>query len=176
MGVYGRRNPSDSNPNPEIICTKVFGPSELYAKSQFWKINREQHKLKRAAGEILRVREVFEKNTKTVKAYGIYFHYRDNTAFRNAFKEFRCTSLKNARLNYITKWPVDKKLTKNQSKLSEHKSWEAEISGPETQESEDSVTHADLNIHSGAKELDTVMSVSTKKLPPTDQSLSRANN
>merc|ERR1711976_345951 len=39
---------------------------------------------------------VHEKNTKTVKPYGIYFHYRDRTGFRNAFKEFRATSLNNA--------------------------------------------------------------------------------
>merc|ERR1712151_97941 len=94
--VYGRRHPTEENPQPEIICTKVYGANEVFAKSQFWKINREQHKLKRAAGEIVRVREVHEKNTKTVKPYGIYFHYRDRTGFRNAFKEFRSTSLNNA--------------------------------------------------------------------------------
>merc|ERR1719371_79793 len=94
--VYGRRHPSEANPAPEIICTKVYARSEIFAKSQFWKINREQHKLKTAAGEILRVNQVHEKNTRSVKAYGIYFHYRDNTCFRNAFKEFRATSLNGA--------------------------------------------------------------------------------
>merc|ERR1719203_2147082 len=94
--VYGRRHPSDACPEPEIICTKTYGPNETFAKSQFWKINREQHKLKRAAGEVLRVKEVHEKNSKTVKAYGIYFHYRDRTGFRNAFKEFRSTTLASA--------------------------------------------------------------------------------
>merc|ERR1719371_49866 len=94
--VYGRRHPSEANPAPEIICTKVYARSEVFAKSQFWKINREQHKLKRAAGEIVRVREVHEKNTRTVKPYGIYFHYRDRTSFRNAFKEFRAVSLNSA--------------------------------------------------------------------------------
>merc|ERR1711862_109074 len=110
MGVYGRRNPSDSNPNPEIICTKVFGPSELYAKSQFWKINREQHGLKSAAGEVLRVREVHEKNTKTVKAYAIYFHYRDRTGFRNAFKEFRATSLNAAMTQLVNEMASRQKI------------------------------------------------------------------
>merc|ERR1711957_913523 len=94
--VYGRQTPSEAVPEPAVICTKTYGANEVFAKSQFWKINREQHKLKRAAGEVLRVREVHEKNTKTVKAYGIYFHYRDRTAFRNAFKEFRATSLNSA--------------------------------------------------------------------------------
>merc|ERR1711874_357270 len=94
--VYGRKYPTESNPEPEIVCTKVYAPNDVFAKSQFWKINREQHKFKRAAGEVLRVREANEKNTKTVKAYGIYFHYRDRTSFRNAFKEFRAVSLNDA--------------------------------------------------------------------------------
>merc|ERR1712166_307157 len=94
--VYGRKHVTEACPEPEVICTKVYGPNEVFAKSQFWKINREQHKLKRAAGEVLRVRMVHEKNTKTVKYYGIYFHYRDRTGFRNAFKEFRATNLNSA--------------------------------------------------------------------------------
>merc|ERR1712170_324741 len=107
--VYGRRLPSETNKLPEIICTKVYGANEVFAKSQFWKINREQHKLKKAAGEILRVREVHEKNTKTVKAYGIYFHYRDNTSFRNAFKEFRATSLSNAMTHLVNEMAARQK-------------------------------------------------------------------
>ena len=94
--VYGRKLPTEENPNPEVICTSVFGKNEVYAKSQFWKINREMHKLKRAAGEVQKVTKVEEKNTKTVKSYGIYFHYRDRTGFRNAFKEFRDVSLRGA--------------------------------------------------------------------------------
>ena len=54
------------------------------------------HKLKRAACKVLKVTKIEEKNTKTVKAYGIYFHYHDRTGFRNAFKEFRDVSLNGA--------------------------------------------------------------------------------
>merc|ERR1711862_163046 len=112
--VYGRRHPSEANPAPEIICTKVYARSEIFAKSQFWKINREQHKLKTAAGEILRVNQVHEKNTRSVKAYGIYFHYRDNTCFRNAFKEFRATSLNGAMTQLFNEMPQDKRPRENQ--------------------------------------------------------------
>merc|ERR1712072_384073 len=94
--VYGKAYPTEKEENPKIVCTKTYGPNEVFAKSQFWKINKEQHKLKRAAGEVLRVREVHERNTKTTKPYGLYFHYRDRTSFRNAFKEFRATSLNEA--------------------------------------------------------------------------------
>lgn len=38
--VYGRRLPTESNPNPEIICIRVFGKNELFAKSQFWYLNK----------------------------------------------------------------------------------------------------------------------------------------
>ena len=34
--VYGRRHPNEANPEPEIVCTKVYGANEVYAKSQFW--------------------------------------------------------------------------------------------------------------------------------------------
>lgn len=34
--VYGRRHPTEAAPEPEVICTKVYGPNEVFAKSQFW--------------------------------------------------------------------------------------------------------------------------------------------
>lgn len=34
--VYGRRHPSEAVPETEIVCTKVYGVNEVYAKSQFW--------------------------------------------------------------------------------------------------------------------------------------------
>lgn len=34
--VYGRRLPTEEHPNPEIVCIRVFGKNELFAKSQFW--------------------------------------------------------------------------------------------------------------------------------------------
>ena len=54
------------------------------------------HKLKRDACKDLKVTKVEEKNTKTVKAYGIHFHHRDRTRFRNASKEFCDVSLNGA--------------------------------------------------------------------------------
>merc|ERR1712007_98914 len=104
---------------PQIICTKVYGPNEVFAKSQFWKINKEQHKLKRASGEVLRVSEVHERNTKSVSNYGIWFHYRDRTAFRNAFKE-------------------DRRSEESLFKSSSAALWEAKILEPETQDVADS--------------------------------------
>merc|ERR1712007_285874 len=74
--------------------------------------NREQHKFKKAAGEVLRVREVHEKNTKTIKPYGIYFHYRDRTGFRNAFKEFRATSLNSAMTQLVNEMASRQKINR----------------------------------------------------------------
>lgn len=34
--VYGRRLPTDSEPEPEVVCIRVFAKNELFAKSQFW--------------------------------------------------------------------------------------------------------------------------------------------
>ena len=68
------------------------------------------YKLKRAAGEVLKVTKVQEKNTKTVKAYGIYFHYRDKTGFINAFKEFCDVSLNCAMAQFVNEMAEREKI------------------------------------------------------------------
>ena len=94
--VYGRKLPTSTNPNPEVIICRVFGKNEAFAKSQFWKINRSQFKMKKATGEILKVKEIYETNTKTIKNYGILFKYQSTVATQNVFKEFRDFSLQGA--------------------------------------------------------------------------------
>merc|ERR1739848_620991 len=184
------------------ICTKVYARSEIFAKSQFWKTNREQHKLKTAAGEILRVNQVHEKNTRTVKAYGIYFHYRDNTCFRNAFKEFRATSL-NSAMTQLFNEMASRQKTKRESiqiiktcvmgskdiktrnpRVGRFSNscgikfplWDQKILKLETQESEDSVTHAVSNSHYGTKESDTLIEDIIKRSQLLDQLHSRPVN
>ena len=94
--VYGRKLETESNPKPEVVVARVFGKNEEFAISQFWKINRTQMKMKKATGEVLKVQELFETNTKTVKNYGIFFKYQSRVAVQNVFKEFRDVSLNGA--------------------------------------------------------------------------------
>jgi len=34
--VYGRKAPTVAEPNPEIICLRVFAKNEVFAKSLYW--------------------------------------------------------------------------------------------------------------------------------------------
>jgi large subunit ribosomal protein L18Ae len=34
--VYGRRLPTEKDPNPQVVCFRVFAKNENFAKSQFW--------------------------------------------------------------------------------------------------------------------------------------------
>ena len=94
--VTGRRVPTEKTPTGEIISIRVFAPNEIVARSKFWFQTRRLNKLKRAQGEILSVSEIFEKNQRTVKTYGINFRYQSRTAIHNMYKEIRDVSLNGA--------------------------------------------------------------------------------
>ena len=94
--VFGRRLPTDANPEPEVIVVRVFAPNQAIAKSKFWKLNKRDHKLKKRDAEIVRVSEVFDGNNTVPRNYGVYLKYRSRTGFHNTFKEYRATSLKEA--------------------------------------------------------------------------------
>jgi large subunit ribosomal protein L18Ae len=49
--------------------------------------------MKKSTGEVLTVQEVRERNTNTVKNYGITIKYFSRTGIHNMYKEFRDTSL-----------------------------------------------------------------------------------
>ena len=94
--VFGRRLPTDANPEPEVIVVRLFAPNAAIAKSKFWKLNKRDHKLKKRDAEIVRVTEVFDGNNTVPRNYGVYLKYRSRTGFHNTFKEYRATSLKEA--------------------------------------------------------------------------------
>lgn len=94
--VYGRALPTESNPEPEVIVMRVFAKNEAVAKSRFWKLNKRNHKLKKRDGEVMKVTEIFEKDSTVPRNYGILVKYRSNTGFHNCYKEIRATSVKSA--------------------------------------------------------------------------------
>lgn len=94
--VFGRRLPTETNPEPEVIVVRVFAANQAIAKSRFWKLNKRDHKLKKRDAEVVKVTEVYEGNTTVPKNFGIYLKYRSRTGFHNAFKEYRAASLKEA--------------------------------------------------------------------------------
>ena len=56
--VVGRKKPTETDPNPSVFRMRVFTPNEVAAKSRFWYVLKQTHKLKKASGEILAVHKV----------------------------------------------------------------------------------------------------------------------
>jgi large subunit ribosomal protein L18Ae len=94
--VYGRKNPSEKNANPDVVAIRIFATNPVAAKSKFWYTLRKQEKVKTVNGQIIAVREVFEKNKQAVKTFGILFKYQSRTNYHNMYKEFRDVTLNGA--------------------------------------------------------------------------------
>merc|ERR1711959_459853 len=68
--VVGRHVPTERDPNPKAYRIKLFSKNEANAKSRFWYFIRRVVKMKKAHGEILQIREIFEKHpSKVSKEY-----------------------------------------------------------------------------------------------------------
>lgn len=91
--VVGRALPSKSKPEPELYRMRVFAVDEVRARSKFWFFMKRQHKVRKIQGEIVSTSEIFEKDTNTIRNYGIYFRYLTRTDIVNMYKEFRSNTL-----------------------------------------------------------------------------------
>ena len=85
--------PSKNEPEPQIYKMRVFAKNSVLAKSKFWYFLKKQRRIKKANGEILSVSEIFEKNTTSVRNYGIVVRYRSRTGIHNMYKEYRDVSV-----------------------------------------------------------------------------------
>ena len=77
--VTGRKVNTENEKECETYAMRVFAKNEVFAKSNFWYEMKRQNKLKKANGQILSVSEIFEKNTRSVKTYGVVCKYRCRT-------------------------------------------------------------------------------------------------
>ncbi|KAL1921218.1 60S ribosomal protein eL20 [Calcarisporiella thermophila] len=87
--VVGRKLPSKAEPVPKLYRMRLFAPNEVVAKSRFWYFLRKLRKVKKAAGEIVSVNEIFEKRPDTVKNFGVWLRYDSRSGTHNMYKEFR---------------------------------------------------------------------------------------
>merc|ERR1711965_1111503 len=69
--VVGRHVPTERDPNPKAYRIKLFSKNEANAKSRFWYFIRRVVKMKKAHGEILQIREIFEKHPSKVSIHVI---------------------------------------------------------------------------------------------------------
>merc|ERR1712031_150306 len=58
------------------------------ARSRFWYFIRRLVKMKKANGEILSIKEIFEKKTEKVSKYGIWLRYDSRSGTTNMYKEY----------------------------------------------------------------------------------------
>merc|ERR1712125_259955 len=94
--VVGRRAATDENPNPEAYRMLIFAPNAVIAKSKFWYYMHQFRKMKKTTGEILDCVELVEKNSRTVKNYGIWLRYSSRSGTHNMYREFRDLTLTGA--------------------------------------------------------------------------------
>jgi len=87
--VVGRRKPSEADQSPAVYRMRIFATNDVTAKSRFWYVLKQTHKMKKASGEILSVNELKEARPKKVKNFGIAARYDSRTGTHNLYKEFR---------------------------------------------------------------------------------------
>merc|ERR1711988_1609826 len=90
--VIGRHVPTERDPAPKAYRIKLFTKNETQAKSRFWYFIRRIVKMKRANGEILSIREIFEKKPEKVSKYGIWVRYDSRSGTTNMYKEYTALS------------------------------------------------------------------------------------
>lgn len=91
--VVGRKAPTKVEANPPAYRMKIFALNEVMAKSRFWYFMHQMRKMKKTTGEILDVNEITEKNTTSVKNFGIWMKYNSRSGTHNMYREYRDVTL-----------------------------------------------------------------------------------
>ena len=94
--VVGRHMATEEHPNPEAYRMIIFAPNGVIAKSKFWYYMHQFRKMKKTTGEILDCVELVEKDSNTVKNYGIWLRYDSRSGTHNMYREFRDVKLTGA--------------------------------------------------------------------------------
>merc|ERR1711890_155053 len=68
---------------------RIFAPDVVAAKSRFWYYMKKLKKLKKSVGEIVQCSEIFEKNTTSIKNYGVWIRYDSRSGTHNMYREYR---------------------------------------------------------------------------------------
>merc|ERR1712216_241526 len=94
--VVGRHRPTTRDTNPKAYRIKLFSKNDTNARSRFWYFIRRIVKMKKSNGEILSVREIFEKKPEKVSNYGIQLRYDSRSNTTNMYKEYRALTANHA--------------------------------------------------------------------------------
>ena len=58
--MVGRKLPSEKDVAPKLYRMRIFAPNEVVAKSRFWYFLKKLRKVKKAAGEIVSINQVWK--------------------------------------------------------------------------------------------------------------------
>merc|ERR1719391_1418896 len=94
--VVGRKLPTEKDANPKIFKMKVFATDAVRALSKYWYFIRKLRRVKKANGEILSTRRLYEKNPSHIKNFGIWLRYDSRSNSHNMYKEFRAVTIDEA--------------------------------------------------------------------------------
>ncbi|KAI9219063.1 60S ribosomal protein L20-like protein [Blastocladiella britannica] len=87
--VIGRKQVTETDPNPTLYRMRIFAPNQVVAKSRFWYFLKQFRKVKKATGEIVSVNQIHEKKPTQVKTFGIWLRYDSRSGTHNMYKEYR---------------------------------------------------------------------------------------
>eukprot|EP00298_Acanthocystis_sp_HF-20_P012496 c19918_g1_i2.p1 GENE.c19918_g1_i2~~c19918_g1_i2.p1 ORF type:complete len:186 (-),score=-76.68 c19918_g1_i2:157-714(-) len=91
--IVGRGEVTEKTPHPKVFRMTLFAKDAVTAKSKFWYFMNRMKKLKKTTGEVLAVNEMHEKNSRTIKNFGIWLRYNSRTGTHNMYKEYRDLTL-----------------------------------------------------------------------------------
>ena len=91
--VIGRKLPSEREPVPPLYKMTIFAPNEPVAKSRFWYFLSSLKKMKKTTGQIVNVKEIYEKRVGVVRNYGIWLRHDSRSGTHNMYREYRDLSL-----------------------------------------------------------------------------------
>lgn len=68
---------------------RIFAPDNIVAKSRFWYFLRQLKKFKKTTGEIVSLKQVYERTPIKIKNFGIWLRYDSRSGTHNMYREYR---------------------------------------------------------------------------------------
>merc|ERR1719348_325381 len=87
--VIGRKLPSEKNRSPPLYQLRLFAPDKPTAKARYWYHVSQLRKMKKATGEIVDCKQVYEKRPTSIKNFGIWLRYVSRSGIHNMYREYR---------------------------------------------------------------------------------------
>lgn len=87
--IVGRKLANPNESNPQLFKMRIFAPNEVVAKSRFFYFLCKLKKVKKAAGEIVSINEVYEAKPMKIKNFGVWIRYDSRSGTHNMYKEYR---------------------------------------------------------------------------------------